>query len=112
MIIKNNLIGPKTKQVISEDTKNKIRLKLINRKLSDNHKKNISSALKSKFKNGKDNSHCFKKIEQYKNNELIKIFNSVKEASISMGLHPSNISHCLKQHQKTAGGFTWKYSKN
>jgi hypothetical protein len=51
-----------------------------------------------------------KKIGQYKlNGELIKEFNSIKEASNILNIGNTNILGALKNRQNTAGGFIWKY---
>lgn len=55
-----------------------------------------------------------KPVEQYtKQNEFIKRFNSIKEASISTGINNRNICNCLSKNQpkcKSAGGYIWKYA--
>lgn len=51
-----------------------------------------------------------KKIQQLdKNNNIIKNWNSIKEASETLNIKSSNIVACLKGRQKTSGGFCWKY---
>ena len=44
-----------------------------------------------------------------KSGELIRTFDSVKEAATSIDTVPSNISRVLKGKNKSAGGYFWKY---
>ena len=98
------------------------------KRMSENHKgyegkrhteeakKKIGESKKSKKnhnynKFGKDNP-CSKKVCQYdKENNLIKIWNSIKEASVELNIDSSHITKCCKgkKYYKTAGGFIWKY---
>ena len=54
-----------------------------------------------------------KSVEQYtKQDEFIRRFNSIKEASINTGINSRNICNCLSKNQpkcKSAGGYVWKY---
>lgn len=56
----------------------------------------------------------FKKIHQYsKTGKFIKTFNSIKEASLEIGISSGCISHCARGSKNTpsAGGYIWKYEK-
>lgn len=58
-----------------------------------------------------NNGNPAKEVMQYgKNNELINIFHSTQEASISTGIYQSGISNACSGKVKSAGGFTWKYA--
>ena len=51
-----------------------------------------------------------KKVGQFsKDGKLIKIFNRQKDACIELGIKKQNISLCIKDFSKTAGGFKWQY---
>mgnify|MGYP001269127875 CR=1 FL=1 len=51
-----------------------------------------------------------KRIHQIdKNNNHVKTWGSVKEASKSMGLKSSAISNCLSGRSKSSAGFKWEY---
>lgn len=51
-------------------------------------------------------------IEQYTlDNNYIKTFNSITEASIEVNGEKTNIVKCLKGKIKSAYGYKWKYSK-
>ncbi len=51
-----------------------------------------------------------RKVMKYdKNFQYIKTFNSIKEASIDIGLTRHGIIRVCKGKNKTAGGFIWKY---
>lgn len=50
------------------------------------------------------------KVAQYDlSGNLIKIFNSQREASEETGTCRSSITRCVNGHRKTAGGFKWSY---
>lgn len=62
---------------------------------------------------GKDNPTC-KPIKQYDlNNNFIKEYESITQASMETGIHYSTISQCCKKakYRKTAGGYIWKYKE-
>lgn len=64
---------------------------------------------KGKF--GKDHITS-KKVKQYdKNKNLIKIWDSVSEASKTLNINNTSISRCCLHHKyrHTAGGFIWEY---
>jgi len=51
-----------------------------------------------------------KKVHQYSiDGHFIKEHNSIIEAAIEIGLHPSGITGVCKGKHKTAGGYVWKY---
>lgn len=50
-------------------------------------------------------------INQIKDNSIVNTFAGVRQASKETGLTTSNISCCLNQHSKTAGGYEWKYKE-
>lgn len=79
--------------------------------LSDETKLKISEARKGKYV-GKNNPNS-KKVCQYDTNgELIKIWDSVIEASNALGINRCCIGDCARGGQKTAGGYMWKYIIN
>ena len=49
------------------------------------------------------------KVASYKNNEKIKEYNSIKEASLDVNGISTNIVKCLKGKIKNAYGYQWKY---
>ena len=58
---------------------------------------------------GKPNTHSFKKIKQLTlNNELIKVWDCIKDACSELNIPPSNISNCLYGKSKSAGGYHWE----
>lgn len=77
--------------------------KEINEKISNSYKKN-NSIMKNKLS---------KKVAQYNlNSELIKIYNSISQASNDMKIDRMTISRCCDDkyiNYKTAKGFIWKY---
>lgn len=60
-----------------------------------------------------DKSPLSKRVYQYdKNSNLIKIWNSVREASEHYGVDGSNISRCCNGHSQSCKGFVWRYDNN
>ena len=52
-----------------------------------------------------------RKVFQYnKNGELIKLWDSIAEASSILKLKSPNIINCCKGKQKTCGGYIWRYA--
>lgn len=101
----------------------------VRKKISNSKKgKKASNETKLKMSNshmginnpfyGKKHSEEFmekkrKKIIQMTiNDEFIKEWNSLSEASVNLGIYISNISNVLKGKYKTTGGFKFKYKKN
>jgi group I intron endonuclease len=85
---------------------------------SEQHKINLSESKKLFFKNnpnifkGKKQPKLQIKVQQMdKNNNIINIFNSIKEASNLTKVTENGIVCCCKNkpNYKTAGGFKWKY---
>lgn len=52
----------------------------------------------------------YKKVIQYdKNNNLIKIWNGIKQIEEELNINDGNISQCCRGKRKTAGGYIWRY---
>ena len=52
----------------------------------------------------------WKPVAQYnKSGELIKIWNSAKEACETLNIHKSTLCQCCKGTKPSAGGYVWKY---
>ena len=125
--LKNSAIGF-TSGDITEDTKRKMR----EHKFSDEHRKKLSQALKGKTlseehrKNisqamkGKTSDKHRKKLSQAQNyekipivaidkNNKVKIFESIIECARQLNLDNRNIYYCLKNRQKSTGGYIIKY---
>ena len=49
---------------------------------------------------------CKKKIRCI---ELNTIYDSTKDAALTLGINAPNITSCLKGRQKTSGGYHWEY---
>lgn len=94
----------------SEETKRKISESNIGKhfkKFSEEARHNMSLAQKGrpyvKLYEGK-------KVLQYnRDGSFVKEYNSIKDASKSVGISRCGISLCLTGKQYTAGGYTWKY---
>lgn len=75
------------------------------------------STYKSRNKNSKRKHRLSSKIKVkpvYKidlnSNEIIAIYDSVKQASIDCNISSHRIYNVINGHRKSAGGFAWKYS--
>ncbi len=90
-----------------------------NRNWSIEHLNKIKLAAKNKNKNFYKNndwikSQCVPIIQYDLNNNVMKEWISIKQASETLSINRFSISQCLspKINQKTAGGFVWKYKEN
>jgi len=92
----------------TEETKQKISKAKKGKSLSEQHVINLKIGIQNRKKWIKSS----KKVEQYDlENKLINIFNSAKEADLSMGGKGNNVADCCRGRQKTAYGFKWKYKE-
>lgn len=82
------------------------------------HKENIGHAWKTKLfepvrkasrRYGKNNPNA-KKVYQIKNNIIIGVFNTIKEASAKTNTNQTNIGKCCHNKRNTANGFEWRFS--
>ena len=118
---------------LSEETKKKISEKNKKMFFSEEHRRKINESKKGKKRQGEwiekmaekkrgskhseetrkkmsDSSSKKRKIIQLnKDNEIIQVWNSIKEASVFLGLDSSAIIKCCKGKLKKVGGFKWKY---
>jgi hypothetical protein len=109
-----SLIG----HILSEETKNKIRQKAVGRKIPEEVRMKMSQThkergtgkwLKSK---GHFNGNS-KKVYQFdKKNNFIKEWACASYACKKLGLNKSAISSAINGHQKSAGGYIWKFKIN
>lgn len=58
---------------------------------------------------GKKNGKSVIKLDKFDN--IIEIYNTLKEASEKNNITTLNITNVCKEKQKTAGGFKWKYNE-
>ncbi len=95
----------------SEESKKRFSQKKKGVIFSDKHKKKLSENCYWAGRTGSNNIRS-KKVKQYSlNNELIKEFDSIIDASKETGVNSRCISMvCLNQRKQT-GGFIWKHSK-
>ena len=75
---------------------------------SKQHRERFSQSMKGKFA-GSNNPSAKKVVQLTKNDELIQIYDTMKEAGIATGIYSSNIVSCCKGKKKTAAGFKWMY---
>lgn len=61
-------------------------------------------------KKGRFNNKSSKPVYQLLDNVIISTFPSLQEAGRATGIEPKNISACLNNRRKKAGGYEWKCS--
>lgn len=55
----------------------------------------------------------WKKVIQYDmNGNFIREWDSIKEASYTLGIRPTGISSCCTKRYSQSGGFVWRYKNN
>ena len=82
---------------------------------SENQKHNYKKLHHKPSMLGKTGSNhiASKHILQFdKNNNYIKKWDSIIEASIKLSISSSCIVNCAKSRRKTAGGYIWRYADN
>ena len=121
MIGNKNMLGKHH----NDETKNKIRIKRLNTKASEETKmklkmyhlgqipwnkgKSTSEELKQKLKNS-----CKTKKEVFQfdiNGKFLNKYDSSKEIERILKIQHSKVSRCCRNLQKTAGGYIWKYKE-
>lgn len=118
---KENNNHPITKQRMSEGQKryfaNGGNVSFKGKHFTDESKKKLSASLKGKTageKNGmfgvrvKKNLKPVEKIDPI-TGEILEIFDCVKDAALSVGCAPSNISGCCRGKYEKVYGYIWRY---
>ena len=77
-----------------------------------NYSHNAKEAVRLGLLNNSNNHGVYKKVIQINKDtkEIIKIYNSITEASKELKINKSSISFCCKGKYKTSGGYIWKYA--
>jgi group I intron endonuclease len=107
--IKNNLKGKNSDWKMSESLK--LRLSNLNKgkKQSKETIKKRSHSMKKAMKGNKNGN---KKIASFKDDKIIKKYDSVKKAAEEYNIHPSRISVVLTGKRNKTVGLNWKYITN
>ena len=73
---------------------------------------NIKEASRLGLMDYSNNTNVCRKVIQINKDtkEIIKIYNSIKEASKELKINYSSIVNCCKGRYKTSGGYIWKYA--
>jgi hypothetical protein len=106
---RQSLIGHK----LSEETKKKISLKAKNRKPTEETKLKMSAIHKNKNtghwleSKGHKNGRAFEVHQYTKDGVFIKTWECAQYAINEYKLNRTAITDCLKERQKTAGGYIW-----
>ena len=73
-------------------------------------KENMKHAYTNGLYNNRNYSKRYKKIKQYNlSGEYIKTWNSIKDASIELGIAASSISKACKGKLQTCKNYIWEY---
>lgn len=105
------LTGRKLGYMMSEETKEKLRKANLGKTQSIETKIKRSESNKQSLKGNKNGNKrvvCIDKVTL----EVVKEFESLKQASEFYGIHPSCITGVLKGRRKTTCGYYWKYKKD
>ncbi len=95
-------------RIVTQETKNKIKLALTGRKLSKEHADKVRKANLGKFANPLTNKRIVS-IVQLSNGTIINTFHSITEASRITKTNRSSIANVLCNRAKTANKYEWKY---
>lgn len=97
--------------VFSEIQRKNMSLAQLGRKLSSEQLIKRSFEIKKRYRDNPEYGLIWKKpiYKLDKNNNVLKEYNSISEASQKENLNLNAISHCLTGRSKTCGGFIWKY---
>ena len=60
---------------------------------------------------GTNNYRARRVIQLSKDGKVIKLWECIKDAERSLGIHEANIVKCCTGKRKTTGGFMWKYEE-
>ena len=73
---------------------------------------NNKEAVRLGLVDNSNNHRPYKKVIQINKDtkEIIKIYNSITEASEELKINNSNITNCCRGKLKTCGGYIWKYA--
>ena len=73
---------------------------------------NIKEAVRLELMDYSNNTFVPKKVIQINKDtkEIIKIYNSIIEASKELKINRTGISNCCSGRYKTSGGYIWKYA--
>jgi group I intron endonuclease len=96
---KRNMSIAQTGREVTEEHRKKISVAHTGRKRSPEHIKNAAEG-------------AYKKIEQWSlDGNLVKVWNSIKEAGETLKIHRGSISGCANGYpkNKTAGKFIWRF---
>lgn len=104
-IIRDNLTGRSSGFSHSKGTKEKISKSLTGKKQSSETKEKRSLAMKVSMIGNKNGE---KSVASVKGGEIVKIYDSLLDASLDVGIDSSGISKVLSGRQLTAGGYSWK----
>lgn len=115
-------VGPKASMYGKHPSEETIRKRVETRKRLNNYSRDMPWLAKYRLRKGKDSPMFGRKpsentlkahkksILQYDlNDNLIKEFNSIKEAAEEVNVSKPAVVHCLKGKTRKAGGYKWKY---
>ena len=117
------IAGNSTGRVVTDETKEKIRSKLIGKSLSVELVKKLSSIRKGKTftkehkaniaKSAKLSKEKYRKriVQRTLDGDIVKIWESVSDIATQLNYHKGNICACCKETKKSYKGFIWTYDE-
>ena len=103
--------NPNNYPIVNHIDGNKLNISLDNLEWCS-YSHNAKEAVRLGLMNYNNNHRVCKKVIQINKDtkEIIKIYNSITEASKELKINDSTISKCCKGKYKTSGGYIWKYA--
>ena len=98
-----------TKKLLSIASKGRKHTEEFKKKMSELNKKTNRIHILNKWKLDNGHPRLTPIIQVYKDGSFIKIFGSIKEASLATGIGGTSIINCLSELSKSAGGYKWEY---
>lgn len=104
--------------IMTEETKEKIRKKAIGRKMSDEFKqkcrtnnigRKASQETKNKMSKSQLGKHSIKTNQYDLDGNYIKTWNSAREAARYYNIDEGNITQCCRKRSKSCNNFIWRY---
>jgi len=100
--------------VCSEETRKKISIAHTGKKLSQEHKEKVVTALRNIVRTKNHYKHAFKPIYKLcpESLEILEEFESIMDASVKLNVDHSSIAKAAKGKLYKVGGYAWSHKEN